>query len=183
MAIVALVHSDDAGTNLILLQARDMEEYECKRTGAFGEFIATRQKVLENHHSANPEHPFYGPKVMENGALHRIYTTKPSAEHARFFEETQAGYVRFAAEIDRLETLLILPYAAGEEVTHADLHAVPWLAHAMAGVETKEIGDLSKLEYHIRKSVPDFKFGPKTHKWWGNYTSRTAFKEIYPQLH
>jgi glutathione S-transferase len=85
--------------------------------------------------------------------------------------------------VDKLETLLVLPYAAGEQVTHADLHAVPWLAHAMAGVETKEIGDLSKLEVHIQKSVPAFKFGPKLRKWWENYTSREAFKEVYPELH
>jgi glutathione S-transferase len=182
-AIVSLVHSDDVGTDLILLQARDVEELNGKRTGGYGDFIAVRQKVLENNHTAYPDHPFYGPKAIENGALHNLYTTKPSAEHEAFFKETQAGYVRFAAEVDRLETLLVLPYAAGEQVTHADLHAVPWLAHAMAGVGTKEIGDLSTMEAHIQKSVPEFKFGPKLQKWWENYTSRAAFKEVFLELH
>jgi glutathione S-transferase len=182
-AIVDLVHADDVGTNLILLQARDVEELNSKRTGGYGDFIAARQRVLEDNHSAYPDHPFYGPKAVENGALHKLYTTEPSAEHDAFFKETHAGYARFAAEVDRLETLLVLPYAAGKQVTHADLHAVPWLAHAMAHVGTKEIGDLSKMEAHIQKSVPEFKFGPKLQKWWDNYTSRAAFEEIFPELH
>jgi hypothetical protein len=53
----------------------------------------------------------------------------------------------------------------------------------MAFVGTEEINDLSKLEAHIRKSVPSFKIGPKLRTWWNNYTSRAAFKEIYPELH
>jgi glutathione S-transferase len=182
-AIIDLVHSDDVGTNLILLRARDPGEYQNKRTGPFGAFIATRQRKLEYLHSENPDHSFYGPKSKENGMLHRLYITDLSDEHQAFFRETHEGYVKFAREMDRLETLLVLPYATGEQVTLADLHAVPWLAHAMAFVDTKEIGDLSKLEAHIQKSVPNFRIGPKLHKWWENYTSRAAFKEIYPELH
>lgn len=182
-AVIALVHSDDVGTNLILLQARDVKELNDKRTGGYGDFIAARQRALEKNHLTYPDHPFYGPKAIENGALHHLYTTGPSAEHDKFFKETHSGYARFAAEVNRLETLLVLPYAAGEQVTHADLHAVPWLAHAMAHVGTKEISDLSKLEDNIKRSVPDFKFGPKLRKWWENYTSREAFKEVFPELH
>jgi glutathione S-transferase len=181
--VVDLVHSSDADTNIILLQPRDMEECENKGSGGAGSFVAVRQRVLENHHSAHPDHPFYGPKAKENGELHHLYTSKLSTEHQAFFEDTRARYVGLAAVVDRLENLFVLPYAAGEQVTHADLHAVPWLAHMMAAVETKEIGDLSKLEAHIRKSVTDFKFGPKLHKWWANYTSRAAFKEVFPVLH
>jgi glutathione S-transferase len=182
-AIIDLVHSDDVGTNLILLQARDPQEYQDKRSGPFGAFIATRQNKLESLHLSYPEHPFYGQKSRENGVLHRIYTTEPSAEREAFFKETHKGYIKFAREMDRLETLLVLPYAAGDEVTFADLHAVPWLAHAMAFVGTEGITDLSKLEAHIQKSVPTFKIGPKLREWWKNYTSRVAFKEIYPELH
>jgi glutathione S-transferase len=85
--------------------------------------------------------------------------------------------------MNRLKTLLVLPYAAGEQVTHADLHVVPWLPYTMAAGQMKEIGDLSKLEEYIRKPMPDFKFGPKLHTWWENYTRRTAFKEVFPVLH
>jgi glutathione S-transferase len=89
--VVALVHFDDVHRNLILLQARDTEEYEKIRTGIFGAFIATRQEVLEKFHSAHPEHPFYGPKVAENGALNRIYTTGPSAERDAFSKKPRRG--------------------------------------------------------------------------------------------
>jgi glutathione S-transferase len=86
--IVALVHSDDVGMNLILLQARD-KEYEDKRTGGARMFIAARQKVPEDHCSAHPDHPFYGPKAKENGTLYGLYTTKPSVEHDAFFKEAR----------------------------------------------------------------------------------------------
>jgi glutathione S-transferase len=182
-AIIDLVHSEDVNTNIILLQARNLEEYEDIRNGVFGAYIATRQEVLEKHRAAYPDHPFYGPKSEENGILHNLYTTVPSAEHDAFFKITDEDYIKFAAELDRLETILVLPYAVGDRVTLADLHVVPWLAHAMAGVGTKEIKDLSKLEAHLQKSVPTFKIGPKTQKWWDNYTDRAAFKEVFPFLH
>lgn len=182
-AIIDLVHGDDVSTNLILLQARDLEEYEDKRTGPFGAYIATRQQVLEKHRTLYPDHPFYGPKSKENGMLHKIYTTGPCDERDEFFKSTHDTYVKFAAGMDRLDSVIVLPYAAGENVTHADLHAVPWLAHALAGVGTTEIKDLSKLEAHLKKSVPGFKIGLKTQTWWDNYTERAAFKEVFPVLH
>jgi glutathione S-transferase len=99
--IINLVHSDEVGTNLFLLQARDPKEYQEKRSGPFGAFIATRQNKLETLHLAHPEHPFYGPKSRENGMLHHIYTSEPSAEREAFFKETHEGYVKFAREMDR----------------------------------------------------------------------------------
>ena len=182
-AIIDLVHGDDVGTNLILLQARDEDELEDKRTGPFGAYIATRQKVLEKHRAALPEHDFYGPKAEENGMLHRNYTTAPPSEREQFFKDTHKAYSKFAAEMDRLESLLVLPYAVGEDVTLADLHAAPWLAHALWGVGTTEIKDLGKLERHLQKSAPRFVIGPKTQKWWDNYTERATFKEVFPVLH
>jgi len=181
--IVELVHSADLDTNLILLRARDLAEYENKRDGPFGAYIATRQKVLEDHSASYPEHSFYGPKSIENGLLHRIYTTGPCKERDNFFGETHEGYVRFSSAIDRLESQLVLPYTVGDTVSYADLHVAPWLSHALAGVGTQKIKDLSLLEKHLQKSVPDFKIGPKLQTWWNNYTEREAFKNVFPTLH
>lgn len=181
--IIDLVHSDAASTNLILLQARDPDEYEAKRSGPFAAYIGRRQKVLEANKASYPEHSFYRPKAKENEKMHKIYTTGPCAERDEFFKNTHAAYVKFVAEMDRLDTLLVLPYAAGESVTLADLHAVPWLAHALAGVGTTEIRDLGKLEAHLRKSVPEFRIAAKVQRWWDNYTERAAFKEVFPVLH
>lgn len=182
-AIVDLVHSSEADTNIILLQPRDMSECEEKGSGGAGDFVAVRQRVLEGHHSAHPDHPFYGPKAQENGQLHHLFTNKQSTQHDQFFKDTLARYEGFAGVLNKLETLLVLPYAAGKQVSHADLHAVPWLAHTMAATGTTEIRDLSKLEATIQKSVPSFKFGPKVQKWWDNYSERAAFKEVFPNLH
>jgi glutathione S-transferase len=182
-AIIELVHSDEANTNLVLLQARDIDEYNDKRNGLFGVFIATRQQVLQSYHASYAEHDFYGPKCEENGILNHIYTTGPSEERDEFFKSTKEGFVRFAAVLNKLEALFVLPYAVGDEVTQADLHVAPWLAHTMWSVGTKEIRDLSTLERYIQKSVPLFKFGPKTQQWWNNYTGRASFQEVFPVLH
>jgi glutathione S-transferase len=181
-AIVDLVRSSDAAANLILLRARDEEEYNEKRAGPFAAYIALRQRTLEKYNSAFPNHIFYGPKAKENSVLHRIYTTGPGHERDAFFSSTQTAYRKFAKVMDRLESLLVLPYAAGESVTYADITTAPWLAHALVGVGTKEITDLSKLESHIQKTVEDFKIGPKTQKWWNNYTERESFKTVFPAL-
>jgi glutathione S-transferase len=182
-AIIELVHSSDATTNIVLLKARDEEEYNKIQIGPFAAYIAVRQQTLEKYSSALPDHTFYGPKAKQNGLIHRIYTTGPGSERDTFFSSTHEGYRKFAKAMDRLESLLVLPYAVGESVTCADINAVPWLAHILAGVGTKEITDLSKLESHIQKTVKDFKIGPKTQKWWNNYTERESFKKVFPVLH
>lgn len=182
-AIIELVHSNDADTNLILLQARDLEEYQEKQSGPFGAYIAVRQTVLEGNHATYPEYTLYGSKAKENGVFHKIYTTGPGIERDAFFESTRNGYRKFSRAMDRLESLLVLPYAVGDDITRADLNAIPWLAHAMAGVGTKEIKDLSKLQAHVQKTVPGFAIGPKTQRWWYNYTERDSFKEVFPVLH
>jgi glutathione S-transferase len=48
-----------------------------------------------------------------------------------FFKATQDGYREFAAGLERLNAAIVLPYVAGEQLTYADLHVAPWLAHAM----------------------------------------------------
>lgn len=69
-AIVDLMRSSDAVANLILLRARDEEEYNEKQAGPFAAYIALRQRTLEKYNSAFPNHIFYGPKAKENSVLH-----------------------------------------------------------------------------------------------------------------
>jgi hypothetical protein len=114
-AIIDIVHGDDVSTNLILLQARDMDEYSDKGDGPFGAYIATRQKVLEKHNTALPEHAFYGPEAEENGMVHKIYTVGSKEEREAFFKDTHESYKKFAGEIDRLGSLIVLSYAGGRE--------------------------------------------------------------------
>lgn len=181
--LIELVHSDDVGTNLILLQARNKEEMEAKKASPFKDFVGNRQKVLEKNKAAFPDHPFYGPKSAENGALNKLYETDIGPEHEEFFKMTQDMYRKFAAGMDRLESLIVLPYAAGDNVTLADLHIVPWLSHAMAGVGTTDPEDFGKLESHIQKTVPDFTIGPKTREWWLNFSKRPSFMSVFATLH
>lgn len=181
--LIALVHSDDVGTNLILLQARNEDEMEVKKKSPFHDYIGNRQKALESYQVALPEHPFYPGKSQENGMLNRLYETETGPEHEKFFQSTQEGYRKFAAGMDQLESLLVLPYAAGDNVTLADLHIVPWMSHAMWGVGTTNPEDFGKLEEHIRKTVPQFRIGMKTREWWLKFGERESFRKVYAKLH
>lgn len=154
-----------------------------KKVSPWHAFIANRQTALEKHHARYPEHPFYGPKAIENGALNKLYETPIGPDHEAFFKMTQGMYVKFAAGMDELETLVKLPYAAGDNVTLADLHMVPWFAHSLAGVGTSDPEDFGKLEAHIRKTVPRFEIGAKTREWWGNFGKRESFREVFATLH
>lgn len=180
--LIELVHSSDASTNLLLLQARDVLEYEQKKRGPFIPWIALRQAILDTNCSAHPEHEFYATKAKENGMLHHIYTTPVGTEHEEFIRATQAGYRKFTAGMDRLESSLRLPYAVGEDVSQADLHIVPWLSHALLAVGTVDIPDFSKLEAQLQKTVPEFKVGLKTREWWANVGKRDSFKQVFSKL-
>ena len=181
--LIALVHSEDVDTNLILLRARDEDEFEAKKASPWHDFVRNRQNELEKQKAANPSHPFYGPKAVQNGVLSKLYDTPTGPEHEEFFKLTRDMYHKFATGMDRLESLILLPYAVGENLTLADLHIVPWFSHSLVGVGTTEPEDFDKLEKHIQKTVPDFKIGPKTKEWWLNMTKRPSFQKVYATLH
>jgi glutathione S-transferase len=181
--LIKLVHSAQVDTNLVLLQARSHEELDAKKKSPWNTFLTNRQAVLEKYRGENPSHPFYERRAAENGGLLRLYTSDPSPEHTAFFERTHTQYRDFAAGLDHLDSLLALPYAAGESVTTADLHIVPWLAHAMWGARGEEIDEFEPLEKLIQHSVPEFRIGERTKKWWANMSKRDSFKECYPTLH
>ncbi|KAI1391062.1 uncharacterized protein F4822DRAFT_426916 [Hypoxylon trugodes] len=183
--IIDLVHSNDLTTNLILLQAHDHEEMNAKRSSMWNDFVRARQAKLEEGKTAHPNHPFYGPKSEENGALYRLYTSASEDELQRFYETTHDMYRKFATGLDKLDTLLVLPYAVGDQVTEADFHIVPWLSHALwgAGTEPSDVQNFGTLEALIQKTMPGFEVKPRIKEWWSNISKTRAFKEVYPQLH
>ncbi|KAL7931884.1 hypothetical protein V8C35DRAFT_308802 [Trichoderma chlorosporum] len=184
-AILDVVHSDDAGTNTILLLARDDGEMKKKKASGYRDFVVNRQTRLEKEQAADPAHSFYGPKILENGAVSKFYVAEISDEHKRFYKTSDDAYKAFAGAMNKLDTLLVLPYAAGNAITEADFHVTAWLAHAMhgAGTDPTQIQDLSVLEKLIQKSVPSFTIGDKTRQWWVSIAATDAFKKVYPTLH
>lgn len=182
--IIQHVHQQKLSTNLILLQARDEEELNDKRAGMFRDFIANRQRRLLKYGAERPDISAYRTRTAENGYLFDLYHSgkiDPACE--KFFRDSHQGYKDFAAGLDKLNDLLVLPYAAGDTVTAADLHVVPWLAHALWGAGGNDINDFTPLEKLIQKSVPEFQFGEKTMTWWKNISATEAFKKLYPTLH
>jgi len=160
--IMNIVHDDELSTNLILLHARNKEEMEAKRSGIWKTFVANRQSELEKHNAQLPDHPFYQSKLKDNTPLH--------------------GRV-FAEGLNRLDAAIVLPYAAGDHLTYADLHVVPWLSHALWGAGGTAVQDFAPLEALIGKTVPGFKVGDRIKQWWANMSERESFKEVYPNLH
>lgn len=179
--LLDLVHSADVSTNIILLDARDPEEISAKQNSPFKTFLGARQDVLEENCKAFPDSEFYKGRRDMNGSVYKHYLS--SDNHPEFFQSSHDDYRGFAAGMDKLETLLVLPYAAGPEVTYADLHIVPWLSHALWGAGGENLEDFDKLERLIQKTVPEFKIGPKTKQWWRNMMQRDSFKKVYPHLH
>lgn len=182
--LIAHVHQDKLSTNLVLLQACDAQEWEAKKASVVKDFLGNRQEKLVKYGAANPDVPLYAMRTPTNGHIHGLYTASEiGPEHAEFFKATEQGYKDYAAGLKELDSMLVLPFAAGDQVTAADLHIVPWLAHAMWAAGGKGVGEFEPLRTLIRNSVPDFDFGEKTKMWWANISARESFKKNYPNLH
>jgi glutathione S-transferase len=182
--LIAHVHQPQLSTNLVLLQARDVAELEAKKASFWNEFIRNRQEKLVRYSASHPKVPLYASRVASNGALYDIYTAEDGgSERDVIFAETFRGYEVFAAGLDQLNSMLFLPYAAGDNLTAADLHVVPWLAHALWGAGGVGIEDFEPLQTLITKSVARFEFGGKTKTWWKNVSATESFRRVYPSLH
>lgn len=183
--IIDHVHSADVNTNVILFDARDTKEMEAKKASKWKDFLQNRQNKLEQEHKAAPDNAFYSFKREENEALNKLYAAEIGIDHQQFFEISHYQYRTFASGMTKLEDILVLPFAAGDSLTEADLHVIPWLSHAMrgAGTEPTDIHNFGPLEELIRKSDPEFNVGPKTKEWWKTVSETKSFKKVYPILH
>jgi glutathione S-transferase len=182
--LIAHVHQTELSTNLILLQARDAQELSAKKASFSKDFVNSRQEKLIRYGATNPQIPLYTSRTRENGKLYHIYNSSEiGPEHEQFFADSRKGYKDFAAGLNELNSMIMLPYAAGDKVTAADMHIVPWLAHALWGAGGKAIDEFHPLEELIKKSVPDFEFGEKTKSWWRNISATDSFHKNYPTLH
>ncbi|UKZ91500.1 uncharacterized protein TrAFT101_006477 [Trichoderma asperellum] len=183
--ILDLMHSPSMSTNLILFQARDADEMAYKKGSAWNAFLEGRQTRLDKELAAQPTHPFYVSKTAENLSVTSLYRADVGPTHEDFYKMTDGMYRTLAAGLDKLDSLIALPYAAGSRVSEADYNTVPWLAHAMMGADTPvaDVQDFGPLERLIQKTVPDFKIGSKIKEWWSNIAKTEAFKEVYPVLH
>lgn len=182
--LITHVHQERLSTNLILLQARDAEEFHAKTSSPMKSFVDKRQEKLVKYGLAHPELSLYAMRTPDNGHLYRLYNSEEiSPEHEQFFEASRQGYRDYAVGLDKLNSMLVLPYAVGDEVTAADVHIIPWLAHAMWAAGAKSIDDFEALRKLVARSVPGFEFGENIKIWWRNVAARESFKNNYPSLH
>jgi glutathione S-transferase len=182
--LIAHVHQPKLSTNLILLQARDAQELGAKKASFWKDFVRNRQRKLIKYGATHPNIPLYLLRTPENGKLYHIYNASEiGPKHDQFFADSRQGYKDFAAGLNELDSMIVLPYAAGDKVTAADLHIVPWLAHALWGAGGKTIEEFEPLKELIKQSVPGFEFGDNTMTWWRNISGTDSFQKNYPSLH
>ncbi|OAG39159.1 hypothetical protein AYO21_06542 [Fonsecaea monophora] len=180
--VIDLVHSPQLSTNIILLDARDRDELKAKQASPFRDFLAARQAALDGYAAQFPDSDFYRSRRDMNHAIYRHYYLDGD-DHQDFFDQSRADYRGFAAGVAQLDATLVLPYAAGPDLTLADLHVVPWLAHAMWGAGSERIDDFAPLEALVRKTVPEFCVGGKVRAWWANMLQRESVRRVYPRPH
>ncbi|TQV92784.1 hypothetical protein IF1G_08708 [Cordyceps javanica] len=186
--LIDLVHSPQLDTNILFFRARDAAELGARTKSWHKGFIDTRQRRLEEEHAAHPAHPFYGPKLEENGVIHAQYAAAAGVranDNDAFFARSRELHREFADGMARLETLLVLPFAAGASLSEADLHLAPWLSHAMVAADSDihQVQDFTALEKTIARSNPGFHVGPRTRQWWKTLASETSFQQVFPHLH
>ena len=179
--LMDLVHSQEVSTDILLISARDPQEMKTKKEGWFKGFLATRQAVLDENSKQFPDSEFYKGRRDGNASVYKHYIS--AEHHDEFFKSSQEQYRGWAVGMDKLESLIVLPYATGPDLTYADIHMAAWIAHAMWGADGQKIDDFDPLENLIRKTVPDFRIGTKTKQWWANVMQRDAFKKVFPNLH
>jgi hypothetical protein len=120
-------------------------------------------------------------RTPENGKLGHIYNVSEiGSEHDQFFADSRQCYKDFAAGLNELDSMIVLPYAAGDKVTAANMHIVPWFAHALWGAGGKTIGEFEPLKEVIKQSVVGFEFGDNTMTWWRNILATDSFQKNYP---
>lgn len=179
--LVEFAHGDDVGASIVLVTPRDAAELEAKKSGGIAAFISRRQEVLERNMALDPDNKVYTDRAAANKHLDTLFKDPPGAQHEAVFAATRAAYEGFARGLDRLETLLVLPYAAGDQVTAADLHLVPWLAHTMMAAGVQDMADLDSLQAHFAKSLPGFTLGPRIRRWWANVIQRDSVRQVFPK--
>lgn len=183
--IIDLVHSSQVDTNIIFFNARSVDELDAKKGSFHKQFLDARQQRLEQEHQADPAHPFYGPKMKENGQVQSKYQSSTGHSDEDFFTKSHELHRQFAAGMETLESLLVLPFAAGDAISEADFHVIPWLSHAMvaANSDPENIQDFSAMEKELQKSASGFKVGPRTRQWWATVAREPSFQQVFPHLH
>ena len=179
--LIDLLHSDDFSTNTLLFLGRDPEELALNRSRGRNKFLDGRQSALKTYSAQVPGNAFYPPRLEMNSSLAQACNAEDPGQD--FFKSSHAAHGGFVKSMKKLEELLVLPYAAGDQLTAADLHVAPVFAHALMAVGTEDINDLGPLEAHLQKTDPGFKMGEKTKKWWAKMNQRPSFKEFYPTPH
>ncbi|OAQ98187.1 hypothetical protein LLEC1_06118 [Akanthomyces lecanii] len=184
IAILRYIDSLRPGAHPLVLRANSSSSSD--RAQQIVDLVHAPQRRLDTERAAaDVPHPFYAPKLAENGALYDIYATPAGHADEAFFRESSKLYRGFAAGMAELETLLVLPYAAGASLSEADLHVIPWLAHAMVAAESDvhQVQDFGTLESVLGESVPGFQVGPRTRTWWKAVAQEASFQKVFPHLH
>ncbi|KAK8849678.1 hypothetical protein IAR55_005013 [Kwoniella newhampshirensis] len=196
-AIVAIIHQTTVDPNFVALSARDKKELANKAADGPGRSLSLRREALRRYleeakqaATENTVAPkdggltyeqkivnFIEDKLQSNEHIWSLYNGQAGEENEKAFFDisTQTWTEALPDAFSKLETAIRGPYALGDQVSLADLHAISWLTRlvSIAGGEADATG-LDTLEPYVGKGT----LGPKLRKFWDVWVERESYKKV-----
>ncbi|KAL1690410.1 hypothetical protein GGG16DRAFT_55812 [Schizophyllum commune] len=178
------IHEDKYDPNFAFLLARSDAELAAKAGGFPGQFVANRQRALEEQSvlpEAAPYKAFYEEKKKANGGLLAIFQGKVPAETKEgFFKTSQAHFEnvkKYLYEVlpKHLPSSSSGPFLGGAQPGEDDFHLGAWLTRiaAVSGAQKPEEA-AEKLAASFGAPVPK-----EVLAYWDAWVVRPSWKEVY----
>ncbi|WWC65827.1 uncharacterized protein I303_108449 [Kwoniella dejecticola CBS 10117] len=120
---------------------------------------------------------FLEEKLKSNEQIWELYNGQASQDKKeQFFEVCRKTWTESLPDaFSRLESLFKGPFALGDQVSLADLHAISWLTRlvSIAGGSPNASG-IDSLTPHLG----GYKFGPKVRDFWNEWVQRESFQQV-----
>ncbi|WWD20307.1 hypothetical protein CI109_104783 [Kwoniella shandongensis] len=195
--IIAVIHQTTVDPNFVALSARDKKELADKGADGPGRALTLRRAALRRYleeakqaASENSIAPkdgglsyeqkvvkFIEDKLQSNEHIWALYNGQAGEENEKaFFDISTKTWLEALPEaFSKLESTIKGPYALGDQVSLADLHAISWLTRlvSIAGGKPDASG-LDTLEPYVGKDT----LGPKLRKFWDVWVDRESFKKV-----
>nr|XP_019009356.1 uncharacterized protein I206_06005 [Kwoniella pini CBS 10737]OCF48137.1 hypothetical protein I206_06005 [Kwoniella pini CBS 10737] len=195
--IINLIHLYTVDPNFVALAVRDEAELKQKATRPPGKSLAQRRQALRQYldeakqavansavvpkeGSSTWEQKtvnFLEEKFKSNEQIWELYNGQSGDDKKeQFFEVCRKTWTESLPNaFSRLEGLIKGPFALGDQISLADLHAISWLTRlvTIAGGPPDASGIDSLIPH-----MSGYKFGPKVREFWSEWVQRESFKLV-----
>nr|XP_018260308.1 uncharacterized protein I303_07226 [Kwoniella dejecticola CBS 10117]OBR82466.1 hypothetical protein I303_07226 [Kwoniella dejecticola CBS 10117] len=195
--IINLIHLYTVDPNFVALAVRDEAELKAKAVRPPGKSLDYRRQALQSYlgeakqavadSAVAPKEgsltweqktvKFLEEKLKSNEQIWELYNGQASQDKKeQFFEVCRKTWTESLPDaFSRLESLFKGPFALGDQVSLADLHAISWLTRlvSIAGGSPNASG-IDSLTPHLG----GYKFGPKVRDFWNEWVQRESFQQV-----